>query len=85
VYFACNICKLTDNDCSSGLLCFQRDGSSSVPNCVGDGESSFDYCYDSPPGLEALRFVFDVEADYFELGQCEGGKIRHSDIPCDSK
>lgn len=78
MHFACDIYKLTDGDCSNDLLCFQRDGISPVPNCVGDGETAFDYCYSPPDGFGVLTFVGDVENDYFVLRQCQGGKIRHS-------
>ena len=31
-------------DCKSGLTCFQRSGSETVPVCSGNGVSGWDYC-----------------------------------------
>ena len=33
-----------DEDCQEGLTCFQRDGYTAVPGCVGEGTSGWDYC-----------------------------------------
>merc|ERR1711865_13365 len=33
-----------DADCKSGLKCFQRDGYTAVPGCVGRGTSGWDFC-----------------------------------------
>ena len=33
-----------DSHCADGLICFQRDGFTSVPGCSGEGEKDYDYC-----------------------------------------
>eukprot|EP00964_Phaeocystis_antarctica_P135734 scaffold100077_cov69-Phaeocystis_antarctica.AAC.1 len=38
----------TDADCKSGLYCFQRGGSETVPGCRGAGVSGYDYCAELP-------------------------------------
>lgn len=37
----------TDDDCAGSLKCFQRDGFTPVPGCLGTGAPDWDYCYDS--------------------------------------
>ena len=37
-------------DCASGLFCFQRTGTGTVPGCIGTGSSAKDYCYDPQGG-----------------------------------
>eukprot|EP00980_Cylindrotheca_fusiformis_P016492 scaffold4914_cov108-Cylindrotheca_fusiformis.AAC.4 len=58
-----------DEDCADGLICFQRDGVEAVPGCVGDGESTFDYCFSNVPPLD---FIGDFEMDFYQLGVCQG-------------
>ena len=44
----CDVCMGdcdTDADCKSGLSCFQRSGSETVPGCRGAGAYAYDYCY----------------------------------------
>jgi hypothetical protein len=38
----------SDDHCSSGLVCFQRDGNTAVPGCSGNGETNNDYCVADP-------------------------------------
>ena len=33
-----------DTDCQDGLKCFQRNGYTSVPGCIGQGKNGWDYC-----------------------------------------
>lgn len=33
-----------DDDCTAGLKCHQRDGTTSVPGCAGEGGKDWDYC-----------------------------------------
>lgn len=39
----------SDSDCASGLVCFQRSGTTAVPGCTGTGTSHWDYCIIPPP------------------------------------
>jgi len=36
-----------DDDCAGNLKCFQRNGFTPVPHCLGTGAPDWDYCYDS--------------------------------------
>jgi hypothetical protein len=58
-----------DEDCGDGLLCFERDDDTTVPNCVGDGVWGFDYCY-SPPTV--VTFIGGYEKGYYEVQLCQG-------------
>ena len=40
----------TDNDCQTGLKCYQR-GSGLVPGCSGTGFRQFDFCYYAHQGV----------------------------------
>ena len=40
----------SDSQCGAGLKCFQRDGFTSVPGCIGHGKKDWDYCYDPLDG-----------------------------------
>ena len=35
-----------DGECSGTLICFQRNGITDVPGCLGKGKSGWDYCHD---------------------------------------
>lgn len=35
-----------DSECEDGLVCFQRDGLSPVPGCIGEGRYGYDYCFE---------------------------------------
>jgi len=37
-----------DNDCSSGLICFQRSAGQSIPGCSGVPKSNSDFCIQKP-------------------------------------
>jgi len=68
-----------DADCVGNLKCFERNGFTPVPHCLGTGKADWDYCYDSkepelqdvaitPTGpLEVCHGDCDKDAD------CEGG------------
>eukprot|EP00980_Cylindrotheca_fusiformis_P000754 scaffold175_cov153-Cylindrotheca_fusiformis.AAC.6 len=60
----------SDNDCESGLVCFQRDENESVPTCSGGSRDSSrsDYCI-PPSNTPVLPLKF---AHSFPLGLCEG-------------
>mmetsp|Transcript_27316 Transcript_27316/g.63952 ORF Transcript_27316/g.63952 Transcript_27316/m.63952 type:complete len:309 (-) Transcript_27316:399-1325(-) len=69
-----------DQDCADGLVCFQRDGTKSVPGCRGDGVPDVDYCTkdpdleeDAPSDLgkdfDTLTFIGD---NFQGLGKCSG-------------
>ena len=47
----------SDADCASGLSCFQRDGTTPVPGCSGEGINDWDYC-------------IEVEPQSFRTGSC---------------
>lgn len=64
-----------DSDCASGLFCFERNGFENIPGCIGSGQQAFDYCFSPGSGFERLAFFGNLDYDYYELGQCEGGKI----------
>jgi hypothetical protein len=60
--------------CAAGLLCFQRNGTESVPGCSGSGVSAKDYCYD-PNDIEGDLVMAgdnDSPGSAFPLGRCEG-------------
>lgn len=44
----CGVCQgecFADEDCQTGLLCFQREGFTAVPACSGYGAPSMNFCY----------------------------------------
>jgi len=61
----------TNDDCGPGLMCFQREGNTPVPGCVGDGVKDYDYCIDPQNlGPNELR---DYGANpSVPLGLCSG-------------
>jgi hypothetical protein len=49
----------SDDDCNSGLKCFQRNGYEQVPGCAAGGDhdvSEYDYCSE-----------YDSEYDYYQM------------------
>jgi len=65
----------TDENCQSGLECFQREGYTSVPGCVGGGSEKWDYCYNSTnPRLPELTHVDGTFGNHItqKLGPCTG-------------
>lgn len=65
--------RIVDADCGNGLFCFERNGLERVPGCTGQGQNQFDYCYNPGNGFKRLAFLGDIEYDYYELQQCQGG------------
>merc|ERR1712127_1090496 len=59
----------SNSDCEEGLICFQRDGLTPVPGCLGDGLPDYDYCI-APPAL--IDFGANPAASELPLGLCEG-------------
>lgn len=51
-----------DADCAGDLTCFQRDGTATVPGCLGTGTSDLDYCISDPLSLPPGYKYFDFEA-----------------------
>lgn len=45
----------SDDQCASGLMCFQRDGYETIPGCTGKGQKGSDYCYDPNWGIPGPR------------------------------
>jgi hypothetical protein len=46
-YYPLRVCEAdcdTDYDCQAGLICFQHNGSQSIPGCVGADPGMGDYC-----------------------------------------
>jgi len=62
----------TDSDCEGSLKCFQRNGSETIPGCIGSGQNGYDYCYQ--PALVDLGVEPSVT-----LGLCEGDCDNDSD------
>ena len=57
-----------DDDCQTGLKCFQRDGYDAVPGCgeAGQGKKGWDYC------------VADGDAKLYSGGTCPSGMTQFS-------
>ena len=62
-----------DNDCDTGLECFQRDGTTPVPGCAGEGRRNRDYCYDPNAANNELPVVGDngEPSNAFPLQECQ--------------
>eukprot|EP00984_Skeletonema_dohrnii_P002504 scaffold869_cov75-Skeletonema_dohrnii-CCMP3373.AAC.3 len=62
-----------DSQCEGSLVCFQRSGTESVPNCPGDATSGVDFC-----AVRATENTVWLKGDNgspsanFPLGLCEG-------------
>ncbi|GKY93226.1 hypothetical protein MPSEU_000290300 [Mayamaea pseudoterrestris] len=80
----------SDRDCASGLVCFQRSGTQSVPGCSGSSSNSgTDFCVRSSSsggggtstGGSSLRIVGDngSPSNVFPLGKCQGDCDSDSD------
>ena len=66
----------TDNDCATGLKCFQRSGNEKVPGCEGTALNNYDYC------IPKERFLKDISVNGRsnpKLGLCEGDCDRDTD------
>jgi hypothetical protein len=77
-----------DSDCRTGLKCFLRTGTQTVPGCRGLGISGTDYCYDAggdgddiPTDSTTLTIYGDngTPANAFPLGKCQGECDKDSD------
>lgn len=55
-----------------GLLCFQRNGTTPVPGCSGNGATSKDYCYIPPSGTLVVAGNDWQPPSAFPLGRCQG-------------
>jgi len=56
-----------NDDCQGSLVCYERDGFESVPNCLGEGTLGQNYCCDRP-----LDFLLWVDREPNEpLNACE--------------
>merc|ERR1719362_124752 len=62
-----------DSECKEGLACFQRDATTAVPGCSGQGKSGWDYCY--KPVLNDVG----VNPTSPKLGTCTGDCDEDSD------
>ena len=61
-----------DDECQSGMFCFQRSGVDEVPGCQGQGRPGKDYCFDRPPAYLWIMGNDGSPAKNFPLGVCEG-------------
>jgi V8-like Glu-specific endopeptidase len=57
----------SDANCSSGLVCFQRNGYTAVPGCTGIGRKDWDYCVEDKKDLRGI-----AASPGHKLGLCEG-------------
>ena len=60
-----------DNECVSGLMCFQRDGYTAVENCGGTPEPGTDYCVNASADHTNLTF-YGEDPSQTPLGKCAG-------------
>ena len=80
----CGICQGDcdgDVHCGSGLKCFKRSGTESVPGCSGAGVSGKDYCYAEP----ALQYIGDCSSSSpcgLCQGDCDGDSHCGSGLKC---
>jgi hypothetical protein len=66
-----------DSDCAGDLKCFQRDGTTPVPGCLGTGTAKWDYCYDSSqldssPGVDGQANMQMCQGDCDHDSDCAG-------------
>jgi len=78
IYLPLGLCEGdcdSNNDCSDGLTCFQRDAGDPVPGCVG-GESvgvGTDFCIKISSGVESAEQARQSTTSRASgLGKCEG-------------
>ena len=62
-----------DSECDTGLKCFHRSGTTSVPGCAGRGYSGSDYCYDPNVAHNELPVEGNngSPSDAFPLQECQ--------------
>ena len=64
-----------DDDCQTGLECFQRGGYEAVPGCSGQGKKGWDYCYETEEEIELSGYgTNDGSAKNLRscIGECDG-------------
>lgn len=62
-----------DSHCDFGLVCFQRNGTATVPGCTGEGGSGLDYCITpTEPNTLVLMGDDNEPVENFPLGACQG-------------
>eukprot|EP00419_Tripos_fusus_P037682 CAMPEP_0172779638 /NCGR_PEP_ID=MMETSP1074-20121228/202520_1 /TAXON_ID=2916 /ORGANISM="Ceratium fusus, Strain PA161109" /LENGTH=534 /DNA_ID=CAMNT_0013616603 /DNA_START=19 /DNA_END=1619 /DNA_ORIENTATION=- len=60
----------SDSECEDGYVCFQRDGKTPVPGCLGEGTKNWDYC--TEPVLQDKEGTGRGEPSGQTLGRCWG-------------
>lgn len=50
-----------DGQCGEGLKCFERDGFTPVPGCIGHGKKDWNYCYDPLDGRPTALVLVSKE------------------------
>jgi len=69
----------SNDDCAGELICFQRDGFTAIPGCIGTGTPHFDYCV-YPQGPNGGTSLASFGANPTQtLGKCEGDCDSNSD------
>jgi len=78
-----------DRQCKGNLICFHREGSDSVPGCVGGNRdtTSTDYCIDPRDIISDNKMILpelkwlgrNPQAIHFPLRECEGDCDQNSD------
>jgi hypothetical protein len=67
----------TDADCKGALACFHRNGLEPITGCAGQGQTSYDYCYDKsksslPKDTTFLKGSQIDPTHTLKLGRCSG-------------
>lgn len=74
----------SDSDCEYGLICIERNGDEpevkTVFGCIGELQSTEDYCVVAPAGYLVLMGNNNSPADAFPLGECEGDCDSDSEV-----
>eukprot|EP01084_Bolivina_argentea_P310781 537825_1 len=78
-------CDSGDDQCSAGLLCWERqlDQQQLPPGCEGPATVSWDYCYDPNKGTYDLLVHQDTTQCYFDQATIEAtGNQGRPSLPC---
>ena len=62
----------TDLQCADGLMCFQRNGFTPVPGCLGSGKQDYDYCIKKQPTNMLKDYGASAHVNHSPLQLCEG-------------
>merc|ERR1712032_1300585 len=64
-----------DSHCDTGLKCFQRSGTTTVPGCIGKGVTNHDYC---------IKNTVSSLKDYGASADTRPGKLKLCEGDCDN-